>query len=567
MKIKLLGLLIFIILSAFTIKKEKKITIFMIGDSTMADRELQNGNLERGWGQMLSLFFTDDINIENHAACGRSTLSFINEGRWEKVLKKLKPNDYVIIQFGHNDEKTDSTLHTIPGKTFDNNLKRFIEETRKIGATPILLTSIVRRNFPPTPNTPHQYTYEIEGNILVDSHGEYIKSPREIAKKENIPFVDMAKITYKLVSNLGADKSKKLFMWLPKKKYNLFPNGKVDNTHLNLYGARVIANIAAAEIVKVVPSLKPYYIPYEQDMHVANYKYGKRCAISYTFDDGLQEHYTLVYPILEKLGFKSTFWICGKIIEDKNTQCGKPRMNWEQLKEMSNNGHEISNHGWSHLVLKGQSDTVIRKEIEQNDSIIEQKIGKRPYTFCYANNAVDEHCIQIASTNKIDTRLFQYAIGGEVTQSTKEKLEKWVKKLFLSKQWGVTMIHGITKGYDSFSNPNILWEHLQYVKSHENDIWVAPFREIAAYIKERENIKLYIKKNNTHSYEITPFLSLNKKLFTELLTMEIKNKYKNYKLSVKQDGNILPVKENKYGILFFEFNPYGGKIFIQWLNK
>lgn len=272
MRIKLLTLIVFLIVSAFTINRENKITIFMIGDSTMANRETQNGNLERGWGQMLSLFFTDNICIENHAACGRSTLSFINEGRWKSVWEKLRPNDYVIIQFGHNDEKTDSTLHTIPGKTFDENLRRFIRETREKGAIPILLNAIVRRNFPPTPTTPHQYTYEKEGDVLVDSHGEYIKSPREVARTEHVPFIDMAALTFKLVADLGPEKSKSLFMWIPEGKYPQYPNGKIDNTHLNVYGSRVIAGIAASEIVKAVPLLKPYYCPYGKGKHVPDCK-------------------------------------------------------------------------------------------------------------------------------------------------------------------------------------------------------------------------------------------------------------------------------------------------------
>lgn len=564
MKIKIFGLMFILILSAFTMKKDSKITIFIIGDSTMAERKIDNGNLERGWGQMLSSYFTDDIHIENHAACGASTLSFINEGRWKNVLKRLKPNDYVIIQFGHNDEKRDSNLYTIPGKTFDNNLIRFIREAREKGAIPILLNSIVRRNYPPALDVPHQYIYEKEGDILVDSHGEYANSPREIAKKESAYFVDMTDLTYKLVSGLGPEKSKELFMWIPKGKYKQYPDGKIDNTHLNLYGARIIAGIAASEIVKLIPALESYYCPYATDIRVANYKDGKQCAISYTFDDGLKEHYTLVYPMLEKLGFKGTFWICGKSIEYKEAQYGILRMNWNQLKEMSDNGHEISNHGWSHLNLKGKPENVICKEIYKNDSIIEQKIGKRPCTYCYAFNSVDRRVIDLASKDRIATRLFQYPVGGEVTQSTEEELKRWVDNLLLSEQWGVTMVHGITSGYDCFSDPIVFWRHLQDVKSREKFIWIAPFREVAAYIKERENLKLKIKKN-TNSYEILPLLSLDKKLFSESLTMEVESK--NSMLSVKQDGKILSVKQNVNGKLCFDFNPYGGKIFIKWLNK
>lgn len=128
-------------------------------------------------------------------------------------------------------------------------------------------------------------------------------------------------------------------------------------------------------------------------------------------------------------------------------------MNWNQLKEMSDNGHEISNHGWSHLNLKGKPENVICKEIYKNDSIIEQKIGKRPCTYCYAFNSVDRRVIDLASKDRIATRLFQYPVGGEVTQSTEEELKRWVDNLLLSEQWGVTMVHGITSGYDCFSDP------------------------------------------------------------------------------------------------------------------
>ena len=107
------------------------------------------GNLERGWGQMLPGFLTDDVRVDNHAMNGRSSLSFINEGRWDTVLSKLKSGDYVFIQFGHNDEKPAEKLHTVPGSTFDGNLRRFVRETREKGAHPVLFNSIVRRNFPP----------------------------------------------------------------------------------------------------------------------------------------------------------------------------------------------------------------------------------------------------------------------------------------------------------------------------------------------------------------------------------------------------------------------------------
>lgn len=249
--------LAFLFFSAFTLK-EKTVTIFLIGDSTMADRSTASGSPERGWGQMLPCFLNGRIRVENHAACGRSSLSFIREGRWQAVLDRLQAGDYVIIQFGHNDEKTDTALHTVPGGSFDENLRRFVRETREKGAHPVLMNSIVRRNYPPTPETPHQYIYEKEGNTLVDTHGEYLLSPRRIAHEMDVPFVDMAKLTHDQVAEMGPELSKKLFMWIPPGRYPSLPQGKVDNTHLNIWGSKVFAAIAAKALSQKVPRLSKY---------------------------------------------------------------------------------------------------------------------------------------------------------------------------------------------------------------------------------------------------------------------------------------------------------------------
>ena len=108
----LLGL--FFLLSAFKADKPV-ITIFMIGDSTMANKSLTGENPERGWGQMLPGYLSEEIRVDNHAVNGRSSKSFIDEGRWEKVISQVKKGDYVFIQFGHNDEKSDPKRHTVPG--------------------------------------------------------------------------------------------------------------------------------------------------------------------------------------------------------------------------------------------------------------------------------------------------------------------------------------------------------------------------------------------------------------------------------------------------------------------
>ena len=264
----LLGLFL---LSAFK-AEDKVITVFMIGDSTMANKVLTGGNPERGWGQALGGFFMEDVRIDNHAVNGRSSKSFINEGRWDVILNKLKPGDYVIIQFGHNDEKPQVDRHTDPGTTFDANLRKFVNETRSKGGIPILMNSIVRRNFIAPKDTvvtkdhgslPSKNPEPVEGNILYETHGAYLDSPRNVAKELNVPFVDADKITHNLVEGLGPKNSRKLFMWVEPNIVPAIPQGRQDNTHLNIYGARVVAGLLVDALTKEVPALAKYVRHYD----------------------------------------------------------------------------------------------------------------------------------------------------------------------------------------------------------------------------------------------------------------------------------------------------------------
>jgi pectinesterase len=260
--------------------QREKTTIFMIGDSTMANKPTAKDNQERGWGQMLSGFFTDDIVVDNHAVNGRSSKSFIDEGRWDAVLGKIKPGDYVFIQFGHNDEKPKADRHTDPGSTFDANLRRFCEETRAKGGIPVLFNSIVRRNFFNNANavTDDDLHGEkttratAEGDSLIETHIltaedgtklDYLASPRNVAAELGVPFVDMNRLTHDLVQGLGAEGSKSLYCWIPAGTNVASPNGREDNTHLNIHGARLIAGLTVDAIGEAVPALKPYIRHYD----------------------------------------------------------------------------------------------------------------------------------------------------------------------------------------------------------------------------------------------------------------------------------------------------------------
>lgn len=255
---------------------DKTTTIFIIGDSTAAKKDLSTGSPERGWGMALQCFFDSAyIRVDNHAVNGRSSKSFIDEGRWDKVLDAMKPGDYVIIQFGHNDEKPQVARHTDPGSTFDYNLSKFVRETRERGGIPILMNPVVRRNFAQKPlqndddeklrsTTFADGAKLVEGDSLIDTHGLYRVAPRDVARRMNCHFIDANQITHDLEQSLGAEGSKKLHMWYKPGEEPSLPQGRQDNTHYNIYGAQVVARLFAQALIQEIPVLSKYYVEADQ---------------------------------------------------------------------------------------------------------------------------------------------------------------------------------------------------------------------------------------------------------------------------------------------------------------
>ena len=224
----------------------QKPTIYGIGDSTMANKVKPEENPERGWGQMLPLFFNDNIKIDNRAVNGRSTRSFIAEKRWDDILKTLKKGDYVFIQFGHNDQKEkDSTRYTNPHTAYRHNLIRFVEETRAKGATPIIFSSIVRRNFN-------------ENGVLISTHGEYTMEARLVAQEYKVPFIDMEYYTELLEQSYGPEKSKQLHLHFKAGEIPYYKEDKADDTHLGVKGATEVAKIAVQELKKTKLDIVKY---------------------------------------------------------------------------------------------------------------------------------------------------------------------------------------------------------------------------------------------------------------------------------------------------------------------
>ena len=225
--------------------------IFLVGDSTMANKPT-NDNPERGWGQILPSFFNEDVQIENHAVNGRSTKSFINEKRWDSVLNSLHKGDWVLIQFGHNDEKKeDSTRYAAPQTTYRNNLIKFVNETRSKGANPVLITPVMRRKFDSADN-------------FVDQHGEYPDVVRSVAKEMNVPLIDLHQSSKKVIEEHGVEGSKKIFLFIPKNHFKKY-KGKEDNTHFSEYGASLMASL-------VCESIKTLNLPIAQFLKQSPFK-------------------------------------------------------------------------------------------------------------------------------------------------------------------------------------------------------------------------------------------------------------------------------------------------------
>jgi DNA sulfur modification protein DndE len=226
--------LISLLLAGFAPLPTGGLTIYMIGDSTMADKP-GGDNPERGWGQLFRGFFDSSVAIENHAMNGRSTGSFLREGRWQPIVDKLKPGDYVFIQFGHNDEKPEKVDRYTPPEEYRKNLVKFVTETLAKEARPILCTPIMRRRF------------DNDGKFY-DEHGAYPDIVREVAAKYCVPLIDMHRKSEKLIVQLGEEGSKRIFLWIAPGEYKSLPDGRRDDTHFSDYGATRMAELAVEGI-------------------------------------------------------------------------------------------------------------------------------------------------------------------------------------------------------------------------------------------------------------------------------------------------------------------------------
>jgi lysophospholipase L1-like esterase len=237
-----------ILLGVFAFGQKPVITVFLAGDSTMAQKA-DDKRPETGWGEYLQSRFDDrQVKIENHAQNGRSTKSFINEGRWQAIVDKLRKGDYVFIEFGHNDEKLDKAeVGAAANGEYRNNLIRFIKDVRARKAFPVLLTPVMRRRFN-------------EKGEFFDTHGEYPDAVRKVAAEYKVPLIDMHRKSEAVIKKLGVEDSKKLFLILKPKEHPNYPDGIEDNTHFSAFGAEQMARAAADGIREAKVKLAKYLI-------------------------------------------------------------------------------------------------------------------------------------------------------------------------------------------------------------------------------------------------------------------------------------------------------------------
>lgn len=224
---------------------EKVTTVYICGDSTVTDNDAEPYS---GWAQMLPLMFDENVSIANYAESGLSANTFLGQKRLEKAVSQMKKGDYVLIEFGHNDQKQKD-----PGAgayyNYAYSLKQYIDYAKQKGATPILITPTRRRQF------------DKDGKTIKDTHADYPQAMKEIAEREGVLLVDFQELTKILYETMGEEDSKKLLVHYPMGTFPGQEKELKDNTHFSNFGAYEIAKIFVADLANQNIPLAQYVKP------------------------------------------------------------------------------------------------------------------------------------------------------------------------------------------------------------------------------------------------------------------------------------------------------------------
>ncbi|MBQ8486847.1 MAG: family 78 glycoside hydrolase catalytic domain [Prevotella sp.] len=295
---------------------------------------------------------------------------------------------------------------------------------------------------------------------------------------------------------------------------------------------------------------------------VAPFYGGRQAALSLTFDDGLQDQYTLAFPELKRRGLKATFAVIGSKVggivhssQDKVMGIsGTPTMTWAMLREMAADGQEISSHGWEHKKVTRLTPEQLRHEVQHNDSVICRETGQWPRTYFYPGNGKDSATVAYCEQGRVGSRTFQIAIGARRDTTW---LYRWVDGLMERGEWGVGMTHGIATGYDHFPDPQVLWSLLDYVAARQDSLWVATFHDACAYVRERNAVQLSVSRRAGVT-DVAVSCPLPAPVFSHPLTLVIDGCAE----SVSQGGRQLEIYR-KNGKTLVNFDPHGGNIRIK----
>jgi lysophospholipase L1-like esterase len=221
--------------------------LFIAGDSIMAQYTIRHYPMT-GIGMVLGLFLKPEVRIENYALPGRSTKSYYTQGIPNLIEQEITEGDYLLICFGHNDEKAfDDYLYTEPFGAYQENLRKLINLARNAGATPILVTSLERRSFMDATDAWKDPSISVETAYTLrhSAHTEYAQAMKQLAEQENVALIDLLAMSRKALEHSGPVGSAKWYMNLAPGEYAAYPNGVLDNTHLNYAGAVNFAGLIA----------------------------------------------------------------------------------------------------------------------------------------------------------------------------------------------------------------------------------------------------------------------------------------------------------------------------------
>ncbi|MCA0757826.1 hypothetical protein KP806_22450 [Paenibacillus sp. N4] len=274
-------------------------TIYMAGDSTMQSYSAMQAP-QQGWGQQFGRYFSDGVVVENHSIGGRSSKSFMVDGRLDTVLREIKPGDFFFISFGHNDASAGIPERYASPEDYKTYLARYVNGAKQRGATPVLLTPVGRRDF-------NLITQEF--NV---SFPEYVQAAKEVAEELDVELIDLSQLSIAHYNKVGLAATEKIFLYAYPGQYPKYPNGINDNTHFSDFGARAIAGLVAGAVKDLNVSISPFVIDPdvaepepepESQLYEENFE-GDPAAIQYAMVNATGIGGTMTGTVVEQNGNK-----------------------------------------------------------------------------------------------------------------------------------------------------------------------------------------------------------------------------------------------------------------------